>query len=322
MKLVPLLVALALLPLHAADAFVVSDYLSSLHHANSLTLDRPSSCLDSGNIITPMTWGGNRISKNMYRVCLPPTLLEELRTYANHMGITDFYRGLVIENKSYKPGEEELVTFKGQRWMVHRPKSHWKSNMHWLSPADETAHNEYLSILGAGGFDKVLESVGTYFDLAGLSAYHLSFIGVSECEKGFIHTDVNDSGTMAFNLIIPLYLVKGEGPELEILSDDETTTRYYDYEYNVASMIGDNALHATASCNYQARGEMRMCATVYIGDITTGNVRNLLMSLTQAYPPVGDAQHLLERAGNHWSVSDSSKRLPVPIIKLGYVGGG
>ena len=186
--------------------------------------------------------------------------------------------------------------------------------MHWISPADETAHNEYLSILGAGGFDNVLESVGTYFDLAGLSAYHLSFIGVSECEKGFIHTDVNDSGLMAFNLIIPLVLVKGEGPELEILSDDETTTRYYDYEYNVASMIGDNALHATASCNYQARGKMRMCATVYIGDITTGNVRNLLMSLTQAYPPVGDAQHLLERAGNHWSVSDSSKRLPVPII--------
>ena len=119
----------ALLPLYAANAFVVSDYLSSLHHAtkdyDSIPLDKPS-CLDSGNIITPMTWGGNRISKNMYRVCLPPTLLDELRTYANHMGITDFYRGLVIDNKSYKPGEEELVTFNGQRWMVHRPKSHWR----------------------------------------------------------------------------------------------------------------------------------------------------------------------------------------------------
>ena len=56
---------------------------------------------------------------------------------------------------------------------------------------------------------------------------------------------------------------------------------------------------------------------VYVGDITTSNVRNLLMSLTQAYPPVGDAKHLLDRAGDHWSKVDSSKRLPIG----GSVGG-
>jgi len=58
---------------------------------------------------------------------------------------------------------------------------------------------------------------------------------------------------------------------------------------------------------------MRICATVYVGDITTTNVRNLLMSLTQAYPPVGNAKHLLDRAGDHWSKTDASKRLPVPV---------
>ncbi|KAL7495124.1 hypothetical protein ACHAWT_009253 [Skeletonema menzelii] len=308
--------------------WTVSDYLNTLHVITDDTVfDTPTKQVNTNNfsgddddddddIIKPMSWGGgNRISKNMYHVALPKALLQELRTYANDMGITDFYRGLIIDGPSYNPGQEKSVTFQQQNWMVHRPKSHWKSNMHWLSPADETAHDDYLTILSSGGFDQVLDSIGAYFNLDSLSAYHLSFIGVSQCERGFIHTDVNDSGVMAFNLIIPLMLVEGEGPELEILSDDETTTRYYQYEYNVASMIGDGALHATASCDYMSKGEMRLCATVYVGDIAATNVRNLLMSLTQAYPPVGNAKHLLDRAGDHWSKTDVSKRLPVPMMK-------
>jgi len=223
-------------------------------------LDSPLLCGD----VTPMTWGGKCLSENAFRVGLPPKLLQELRAYANRMGITDFYRRLVIDGRPFLPGEENAVLFQDNNWMVQRPKSHWASNMHWASPADESAHDDYLRVLSAGGFDEVLDKVGTYFDLDGLSAYHLSFIGVSQCEKGFIHADVNDSGKKAFNMIIPLILEE-EGPELEILSDDETMTRYYKYEYNVASMVGDNALHATASCNYLPKGTMRLAATVYIG---------------------------------------------------------
>jgi len=284
----------------------------------------------------PMKWDGKQISENAYRVDLPTKLLKELRAYANRMGITDMYRRLlVVDGKPLHPGTENKMDFEGYNWMVQRPKSHWASNMHWTSPADETAHDDYLRVLSAGGFDQVLEKVGTYFDLDGLSAYHLSFIGVSHCEKGFIHADVNDSGRTAFNMIIPLILQDEENEEgcchpgeLEILSDDETITQYYKYEYNVASMVGDNALHATASCDYQTQSSslsssstkdggggtmMRMAATVYIGDITPENVNHLLLSLTQAYPPVGNAQHLLDRAGSHWSRTNASKKLPVPI---------
>lgn len=131
---------------------------------------------------------------------------------------------------------------------AHRPKSHWLSNMHLLSPADET---DYLTILSAGGFEKVLESIKAYFNLNvnGLSAYHSSLIGVSlsqhsvKNEDSYIlmsttsDSDVNDSGAgagvAAFNLMISLILVEGEGTELEILPDNETTTRYYQYETNV-----------------------------------------------------------------------------------------
>ena len=292
-----------------------SDYLLSLSSPVEISLAadntwKETPLLPSGAGVAPMMWDGARPAEHMYRVSLPPQLLGELRKYADEMGITDFYRGLVIEGQPYQPGQEGRVTFQGTNWFCQRPKSHWASNMHWTSPADETAHDHYLQALGAGGFDQVLESVGTYFGLDGLSAYHLSFIGVSECEKGFIHADVVDSGNMAFNMIIPLLLLEEEGPELEILSDDETYTKYYKYEYNVASLVGDSALHATASCNYRSKRSMRMAATVYIGDITPSNVNNLLLSLTQAYPPIGNAQHLLDRAGDHWSRSNPSKKLP------------
>ena len=292
-----------------------------------MLLEAPSpssrqSCIN----IEPMTWDGKQIAENAYRVDLPPTLLPELRAYADRMGITDLYRDLVIDGRPLPPGGERAFEFsdrdgKGDEgsynWMVQRPKGHWKSNMHWTSPADETAHDDYLKVLSAGGFDSVLEALGTYFNLEGLSAYHLSFIGVSHCEKGFIHADVNNSGRKAFNMIIPLLLQEEaeEGSdrpgELQILSDDETTTQFYKYKYNAASMVGDHALHATAACDYRTiPNGMRMAATVYIGDITVENVNHLLLSLTQAYPPVGDAQHLLDRAGSHWSKLNPSKKLP------------
>ena len=294
----------------------------------------------SGITIEPMTWDGRQISENAYRINLPLNLLKELRLYADRMGITDMYRALLVEGRPLPPGGERAVGFarddvekEGEggssyyyNWMIQRPKSHWKSNMHWTSPADEEAHDDYLRVLSAGGFDQVLQEVGTYFELDAMSAYHLSFIGVSHCEKGFIHADVNDSGRKAFNMIIPLLLQEedaedgsgsgsksGSHPtgELEILSDDETTTQFYKYEYNVASMVGDHALHATAACDYrQIDNGMRLAATVYIGDVTTENVNHLLMSLTQVYPPVGDAQHLLNRAGSHWSKTNPSKKLP------------
>ena len=119
----------------------------------------------------------------------------------------------------------------GYNWMIQRPKSHWKSNMHWTSPADEAAHDDYLQVLSKGGFDRVLQAVGDYFELDALSAYHLSFIGDSHCEKGFVHADVNDSGRKAFNMIIPLLLqeqdedkhhesLSNNAGELEIHSDD------------------------------------------------------------------------------------------------------
>ena len=190
--------------------------------------------------VEPMVWDGAQISKNAFTVNnLPIKLVHELREYADRMGITDMYRRLLLAappviaaveggerfdddntgtttttntnnndgRRPLVPGTEQKLELHNFHWMVQRPKSHWKSNMHWCSPADENAHDDYLRVLSRGGFDQVLHQVGTYFQLDGLSAYHLSFIGVSQCEQGFIHADVNESGRKAFNMIIPLILI-------------------------------------------------------------------------------------------------------------------
>lgn len=220
-------------------------------HDDELWNAPPPSTSDESSIIRidPMTWNGHQIAQNAYRVNLPPQLLHELRNYADRMGITDMYRQLVVEGRSLPAGGERAVEFSrrndgsdiigsnnhnnndGYNWMIQRPKSHWKSNMHWTSPADEAAHDDYLQVLSKGGFDRVLQAVGDYFELDALSAYHLSFIGDSHCEKGFVHADVNDSGRKAFNMIIPLLLqeqdedkhhesLSNNAGELEIHSDD------------------------------------------------------------------------------------------------------
>ncbi|CAB9522607.1 expressed unknown protein [Seminavis robusta] len=281
-----------------------------------LGIDNAADVPKPGEIL-PMTWQGKNLSRNCFRLGMPLELVPELLSYANHMGITGFYRDLVIDGNPLAAGGERVMEFgeDSHQWMVQRPKSHWCSNMHWVSPALESAHDDYLRVLGAGGFDQVLEAVGNYFELEALSAYHLSFIGVSHCEKGYVHADVSGSGRKAFNIIIPLMLESDADPELEILGDEgeeDATQHFYKYRINAASMVGDDALHATAACDYRPQGQMRLAATVYVGDITPENVDELLTSLTQAYPPPGDASHLLERAGQHWSRSDSSKRLPLP----------
>lgn len=53
-----------------------------------------------------------------------------------------------------------------------------------------------------------------------------------------------------------------------------------------------------------------MAATVYIADIKESNVNNIMEDFTQAYPPKGDVDFLLERAGSHWKRGDATRKLP------------
>lgn len=271
------------------------------------------------NEISQLRWLGNgeAPSEFAFRVGLPEILPKTLLDYCDRTGITEAFRKLQIDGEPLEPGSHRYDQFGGYEWYVQRPHSFWHSNMHWISPADEETHKEYLRILSAGGFDEILNSIGTYFDLDGLSVYHVTFIGVSHCETGYMHYDFKETQGKAFNVIIPLILANETGPELDILpdrsDDDRNLIGQYKYQPNVASMVGDLAYHATAAVNYLENKEMRMAATVYIADLNDANAQSIVDDFTQAYPPRGDVDFLLSQAGAHWHPTDKSKRLPTPF---------
>ena len=265
------------------------------------------------NTISQITWSstGETVSPYSYRIGLEPKLTDALLEYCQETGITKTFSSLLVNGNPLKPRSGKVLPLLDHCWYVQRPSGQWASNAHWISPFDERTHEDYLKVLSKGGFDQVLESIGKQFGFDGLVAYHLTFIGVSHCTKGFMHHDFEDIKGKGFNLIIPLILAKDAEPELDLEQrGNEDMVGRYKYELNEANMVGDRVGHATSSCDYLAQGEMRMAATVYIADVNSENVARIVDDFTQAYPPRGDCQYLLDRAGSHWKHDDLTKQLP------------
>jgi hypothetical protein len=243
------------------------------------------------------------------QVGLPPELTQVLRRFCDEVGITETFRDLLIQGHAIKPGTDTSTNFNGTNWYIQRPDSAWSSNMHWISPHDKDAQDFYLEMLSIGGFDQVLNGIGTFFDLEGLVAYQVTFIGVSHCEEGFPHYDFFNTDGRAFNVIIPLFLANDTVPELDVM-DPNGRRGSYKYRVGAASVLGDNCIHATSAVDYRRSHDMRIAATVYIADIRPDNVERIMKEYTQSYPPRSDSSLLLTLAATHWQRADARIRLP------------
>jgi hypothetical protein len=270
--------------------------------------------------LAPIRWGDTHqvVTRHAYRLGLPEQIRTVLLDYCNKMGITDILRTVTIEGNTLEANADASVTVHGFNWYLQRPAANWASNLHWLSPADRLAHEDYLQALQLAGFDDVLKSIGEYFDMDGLVAFQVTFIGISRSSQGLFHTDVRRTEAKAYNIIIPLILANQTGPELGLQADlrldneGEYAKGRYRYEYNVASMMGDDAVHASSAVDYRSNKEFRMAATIYVADVNTRNVASIMSDYTQAYPP-RDRDMLLSWAGRHWKKDDPSRHLPEPI---------
>jgi hypothetical protein len=264
---------------------------------------------DSGEVAAP----------HAHLIGLSPRVRMSLLEYCDRMGITETFRRLTYRGNALKPAENKNIVLQGLNWYVQRPEPHWKSNMHWISPLDAYSQNDYLRALSAAGFDDVLRDIGEHFGFEGLAAYHVTFIAVSHCTQGYLHYDVSETDARVFNVIIPLILAEDTGPELDLQverddDDEDAEVGRLRYQYDAASMMGDDAYHATSAVDYRVQKEMRMAATVYIGDINEDNIDNILSDYTQHYPPKDRPDLLLEMAGTHWHRDDPSARLPEPFV--------
>ena len=182
--------------------------------------------------------------------------------------------------------------------------------MHWISPADEKTHEEYLEVLARGNFDLVLKAIGEYLGLETLVAYHLTFIGVSHSEKGFIHRDTHHTGASVYNVIIPLILEEDSTPELEIQDwDDDKRFGTLKYQVGMAAMMGDDAMHGTQACDYREKKGMRLAATIYIADVHAHNAEKIAhQTLTQIFP-IKDAKWVVSQTGRHWEADNNETSL-------------
>lgn len=146
-------------------------------------------CLETGQMF-PIVWrdGGQRTTHNAFQIGLPPELTTDLLNYSNRIGATDLFRQLTGDKPIAPLDDDDEGNFihleDGNLWYAQRPKSTWKSNLHWFSPANETSYEDYLKVLAKGNFDEVLKTVGITLGFEGLAVYQVSFIGVSHCEQG------------------------------------------------------------------------------------------------------------------------------------------
>jgi len=245
-------------------------------------------------------------------------------------------------NTSSDRPEVEYVRLQGKEWTIQCSPSTtkaWNSNMHWMSPRDDTANQAFLRALGAAGLDDMLACIGHHFEWEGLVAYHPSIIAVSRCERGTFHVDATRTGAKVMNIIIPLLLVddtddatNDQRPAELCLRDDtihDTVTGQYRtgqlaYQYHVAALLGDDVQHATAAVTYNttsvggtvdSHDRIRMAATFYVADITETNIAAAMdrfVTYPDHYPPPSQPQVLLRAAGAHWQRADPSKKLPHP----------
>jgi len=255
--------------------------------------------------LLPLVWpNGEKIKDNIFRVGLPKTLRTELIKYAERVGLYDLIESIYSGN-TLNIGTEEYVNLprSGEMWHNKRPPGEWSSNMHWISPGNKEAHDGFLRALGDGGTDEILNSIGRELNLDGISCYHLTFIVVTECDQGYVHHDFNNTGVKAFNLIVPMDLVPGSEPELDVVDFKRNVGRFK-YEKDVGLLIGDGALHATASTHYSSG--FRLMATIFLADVNQDNID--YMEYSQPYPP-DDPSERLRNAGEHWK-PDGSTSLP------------
>jgi len=243
----------------------------------------PNKKLGAGEMF-PIIWreDGSQTTPYAFQVGLPPELTTELLNYCNELGMTDLFRDLVGDNPiealedGQGPNGKFVTLADGNRWYAQRPEEKWTSNMHWIGPADEKTHEEYIKILAKGNFDAVLDGIGKYLGLESLAVYHLTFLAVSHSEKGYIHRDTHDTGGSVYNVIIPLILDDEALPELAMTDWwDESEMGSLKYQIGSASMMGDDAMHGTQACDYREKKGMRMAATVYIADINKANYKHI-----------------------------------------------
>jgi len=229
--------------------------------------------------LQPLKWkhNGVAVTRHAYRLGLPKGFSEHILGYAKKLGIVDLYHDLLERNTL--PESDDWYAFDTKedgQWFAQRFKTKdWAFNMHYVATWSERARMSFLRELGRAGFGVGLESMGRAFGLQNMTCFHVSFMGVSEAENSFTHTDVYATDEKGFNIIFPIVLVNGSKPELDIQSDDANVVTAVNYEFDTAVVMGDYGYHKTSPNMYDDKGKIRIVVGMYCGEINDANANQM-----------------------------------------------
>lgn len=255
---------------------------------------------------------GSVVQEYGARVGLPPQFVPTLKEYIKEMGLLDIMQNMLYDNplppdgvdwfsfqspyqKGAKDGEMRNFT-----WNVERPAKKWKSDMHWFNTADELSHEDALRALAKGGFDTVLKGIGEQFNLDELHVDSVGFVAVTNCDRGFIHTDWEDVDGRAFNFLVGIESPEQGGPELVVEGDDKRGETYYGS--NAGILVGDGTRHGTRECDHRPYKGVRITASIYLADVTKENLSILASDTTSIFPPMEELgeEWIWAQKGRHW----------------------
>ena len=250
---------------------------------------------------------GKPFTKFAHHLGLPKGFSEKMRNFTEDIGILPLVSDLL---KTKALNSDEWYVFNATnnstgnnvgQWFAQRYKSSvWDFNMHYVAAWDEIARRTLLGQIGQAGFDDVMNGIGTHFGLNNLTCFHCSYMGVSECDISFTHTDVYATGEVAFNIIWPIVLVDGSKPELNLQADDANTVIAIKYEYDTAVLMGDWGYHYTSAIEGYTGDQKRVVVGMYCGQIDNSN-HQMFAHLYDGEDPAPFMGQFDEPYEYHWS---------------------
>jgi len=252
------------------------------------------------------------------RIGIPPQLKDTVIEYVKGLGIWDIILDTMKPENQMRPDSTKILTVKspysGQNftWSAKRPDNFYgtSSDMHWFDAADEASHEEALRALAKGGFDEVLNAIGTYLGLDHLVSFSIGILAVTKADKGYVHVDFSKSGKKAANFLVNLQTPSDE-PELTVIEEDDVGNRrraQVKYSNEVGILNGDDAMHATNECNHRATGGVRITASIFISQLEKASLKQVAEH-DRYYFPFGNMDWIFAQRGRHWNKEGTASML-------------
>lgn len=267
--------------------------------------------LKAGEVQHAQLGSGAHLGDYQHRVGLTEGLADSLEQWVRDTGLMEVFENYILNGMALEIDGEERTRVNGGNWWLRRFDGAWHSDMHYITPDDDESNEQYFKALGEAGFDEVLAGIGEFFGLESLSAFYPSFIAVSHCVHSYLHSDSDDP--RVFNMIFPILQVNNSDPEL-VLADDKYVVKVpYRYERDAGILVGLDGIHGTAPCDYRGTGEMRVVASIYMGDFRDDNVDEYVDAWEDPpYPRHPDLRDALTKR-IHWKKGDPSVKIGNPM---------